>query len=461
MAGRTSTSFGVAATITILGILCLALFVVSAVFFGKYNDAKRNVDSLTSTQAEIIADGERNSDDVRLLKNEALRAGGKSLVGYLLKSQQDMMQAVTGSKRDSFATFQTRIKDIPGADTGPLLSVLGARDAEVKRLRDEYAKADAARVQAQTDQKNAVDRIRGIEESHQRTVDALSAEVGQYRSEVETYRTGADDYKKRMDEQAAKDRTAFDETRRNLEKQLAKLTDEKLILENQLAVLRGQKNLETFRGRPEESLVDGDVIGLNSADKTVALSIGAKQKVALGMTFAVYGDGNAIKPDANGRYAPGKATLEVISVDDSSSTARITSEVKGNPVVRGDVIANALYDPAKVYRFVVFGNFDTDRDRLATSLERQDAENMIRAWGGEIVPDLSGEVDFLVLGERPLLPPRPDAAAPIEVVQEFIRRQRDVERYDALFKNAVSTGIPTLNENRMYTLIGKSPARAR
>lgn len=461
MAGRTSTSFGVAATITILGILSLALFVVSAVFFGKYNDAKRNVDSLTSSQAEIIAEGERNSDDVRLLKDEARKSGGRSLVGYLLKSQQDTMQAVTGNRRDTFAAFQNRLKNVEGSETGSLLSILSARDAEVARLRDEYARADAARTTAQADQKNAVDRIRSIEENHQRTVDALSAEVGQYRDEVETYRSGADDYKKRIDAQASRVATEFAETKKSLETQLAKLTDEKLILENQLAILRGQKNLETFRGRPEESLVDGEVIGLNSADGTVALSIGARNKVALGMTFAVYADANSIKPDANGRYAPGKATLEVISVEPTSSTARITSEVKGNPVVRGDVIANALYDPAKVYKFVVFGNFDTDRDRIATALERQDAETMITAWGGLIVPDLSGDVDFLVLGERPVLPPRPGADAPLEVVQEFIRRQREVERYDNLFKNATSTGIPVLNENRLYTLIGKTPARLR
>ncbi len=461
MAGRTSTSFGVAATITILGILSLALFVVSAVFFGKYNDAKRNVDSLTSSQAEIIAEGERNSDDVRLLKDEARKSGGRSLVGYLLKSQQDTMQAVTGNRRDTFAAFQNRLKNVEGSETGSLLSILSARDAEVARLRDEYARADAARTTAQADQKNAVDRIRSIEENHQRTVDALSAEVGQYRDEVETYRSGADDYKKQIDAQASRMATEFAETKKSLETQLAKLTDEKLILENQLAILRGQKNLETFRGRPEESLVDGEVIGLNSADGTVALSIGARNKVALGMTFAVYADANSIKPDANGRYAPGKATLEVISVEPTSSTARITSEVKGNPVVRGDVIANALYDPAKVYKFVVFGNFDTDRDRIATALERQDAETMITAWGGLIVPDLSGDVDFLVLGERPVLPPRPGADAPLEVVQEFIRRQREVERYDNLFKNATSTGIPVLNENRLYTLIGKTPARLR
>ena len=35
-------------------------------------------------------------------------------------------------------------------------------------------------------------------------------------------------------------------------------------------------------------------------------------------------------------------------------------------MVSGDVIANAVYDPKKSYRFVVFGAFDTDGDGVAT-----------------------------------------------------------------------------------------------
>ena len=57
----------------------------------------------------------------------------------------------------------------------------------------------------------------------------------------------------------------------------------------------------------------------------------------------------------------------MINVGDTASTCRVTSEVKGNPVVKGDVIANAIYDPNKQYKFVAFGNFDTNRDGLVTN----------------------------------------------------------------------------------------------
>ncbi|MBX3382463.1 MAG: hypothetical protein KF864_03035 [Phycisphaeraceae bacterium] len=461
MAGRTSTSVGVAATMVILGILCLTFFVLTAVFFGKFNDQQRMVQQLQADQAEIIRADERRSDTVRLLVQNAKAAGNKSLVTFMTDSMGQVMERVTGNRRDGLAELNRKLEGVSGADTGSLLSVIAARDSQLSSLQDNLQRAETARLQAQADQKNAADRIKLIADNHQRTIDALSAEISAYRAEIEEYRRGAEDYKSRVDQTLGRERTDFAETRRRLETQLAKVTDEKIILENQLAVLRGQKNLEAFRGRPEESLADGEIISIDGASRTVGLSIGAREKVVLGMTFAVYSDKNAIIPDAEGRYPAGKATIEVISVDETSSTARITSEVRGNPVVRGDVIANAIYDPNKVYKFVVFGNFDFNRDRLATALERQDIETMIASWGGRVVPDLSGEVDFLVLGERPLLPPRPAQDAPFEVVQEFIRRQREVERYDNLFRQATSTGIPVLNENRLYTLTGKNPARAR
>jgi hypothetical protein len=458
MAGRTSTSFGVAATITILGILSLGFFVTTAVFFNKFYERQRTVDSLQSDQTKVVKSDERNREDVLSLIKDAEKER-KSLVGYLIDSQSSIMARVTGSKRDTITELNKKLEGVNGADTASMLSLIQDRDSQIASLDANLKAADAARQQAQADRQNEVDRVKGIEENHQKTVDALSKEVASYKNEVEQYRSGADGYKARIDATLEKERNEAAESRKRLEAQLAKVSEEKLIVEGQLAALRGQKNVEAFRGRPEASLVDAQVIALNSGERQVIISIGQREKVVLGMTFAVYSDANSIKPDANGKYPAGKATIEVISISDTSATCRVTSEVKGNPIVKGDVVANAMFDPSKVYKFVAFGNFDSDRDGVATPLERNDVEAMITNWGGKIEPDLSGDADFLVLGQRPVLPPRPGQDAPFEVVQEFIRRQREVERYDALLKQAEATSIPVLNENRLYTLIGKTPAR--
>lgn len=180
------------------------------------------------------------------------------------------------------------------------------------------------------------------------------------------------------------------------------------------------------------------------------------------MSFAIYADAASIKVDpASGEYPRGKANVEVIAVSDTTSTCRLLSESKGNPVAVGDSVANALYDPSKTYSFLIYGNFDVNNDAIATPTEQSDLKALIEGWGGKSVDDLGGDVDFLVLGQRPILPPRPGADAPIEILQEYIRLSRIVERYDTLYKQAISTGLPVLNENRLYTLIGRERAGAR
>jgi len=448
------------ATITILGILSLTFFVLTAVFFNKFYDARGQVQNLQTDSTKILRPDERGLDGVRTLVAEADK-DRKSLVAFLVDSQARTMTRVTGAKTDTINELTRKLETIKGADTAPLLSLINDRDAQIATLQSNLKAAEAARTQAQADQQNEVARVKGIEENHQKTIDALSKEVSTYKAEVEQYRTGTDTYKSNVDASLEKDRTASAEAIKRLDAQLAKSSEDNLILQGQLQALRGLKNLETFRGRPEATLIDATVIAVDGGQRQATISIGGKQKVVLGMTFAVYADSNSIKPDSEGRYPAGKATLEVLTVDETSATCRIVSELRGNPIVKGDVVANALYDPNKSYKFVVFGNFDTDRDRIATALERQGIESMIISWGGKIDPDLSGDADFVVLGERPLVPPAPGAQVPIEVVQEFIRRQREVERYDNLQKQAQASSVPILNENRLYTLIGKTPVRAR
>lgn len=456
MAGRTSTSVGVVATLVILGVLTLGFFVAFAVFYGKHSTATRLLQQAQAEQTEIVRPDERNRDDIRNLI-EAAKSERKSLVGYLSDSQESIMKRVTGSGRDKISDLNTKLQGVAGADTQAMLAVLSGLSTENANLRTQLQQAEAARQAAMQDRQNEVDRVASIERSHTDTMNSLNSEVQKLRDEVSSYRTGSDAYKKNVDAQLGTVRNEANEAQQRLKDQLTTLTQEKLIVDQQLAALRGLKNQAILRPGDESALVDAEVIGTDS--RNAFISVGRAQNVVLGMTFAVYPTANAIRPDGEGNYPTGKATLEVTSVSDTTATARITSEAKGNPVVKGDVVANAVYDPNKKYVFVVYGNFDANRDGAPTSLEREDVNAMVTAWGGRLADELAGDVDFLVLGERPVLPPRPSSEAPFEVVQEFIRRQREVERYDLLYRQAGTTSVPILNENRFYTLTGKTPAR--
>ena len=154
-------------------------------------------------------------------------------------------------------------------------------------------------------------------------------------------------------------------------------------------------------------------MGVSPDGKQVVINVGSSQKVPLGITFAVYSEAKQIRvDDKTGEYKRGKAVIEVINVGGYTATCRVNAETKGSPVVKGDVVANAVYDPSKTYKFVVFGNFDTNGDGIATPLEKSDMVAMIEGWGGKVATELAGDIDFLVLGEKPILPPGPPPAAP-------------------------------------------------
>ncbi|MDX2016795.1 MAG: hypothetical protein SFY95_04030 [Planctomycetota bacterium] len=463
MAGRTSTSVGMGVFLTILIVVSLTFIVLSMVFYAQASDAKRQLASTQSEVSEIIRPDERNRDDIRAFVDQAKRSQPPaSVVGFLAKNNQDLMEKVTGVRRLSMADFQKRLTGIDGAANQNLLELISSRDNDLASLTQRLAEADAARQAALADLKNESERVKAIEASHQATVDGLNGEIGRYKAEVETYRAGSDKYRADLDARLARAQSEAGAREAALSKQVENLSNERLVLLDQLARLRGEKNKDLLKAADEFALVDARIISVNATERTVSLDIGRNRKVVLGMTFAAYADAGAIRPDPKtGEYPAGKATLEVINVGDSTATARITSEARGNPVVRGDVVANAVFDPNKSYKFLVFGNFDSARTGVATPSGQDDIKALLKGWNGSVVDELSGDVDFLVLGERPVLPPRPGVNAPIEVQRFFIEQDRVVKRYDQLLQQATALAIPVLNENRLYTLIGKTPATPR
>jgi len=369
---------------------------------------------------------------------------------------QGTMRRVSGSPNETVASLENKLAQIPGAGGSSLMQVVQDLQGKASQLEAQLTQADSDRRRALEDLANESDRVAKMQESHNAAVAALNAEIGTYKGEVDQYRDGINDTRKEMDARVERLLADSRDQEAKLTERIRQLQDQNLVLQNQVSVLRGEKNKDILKPEDEFALVDGQIAGIDGGSGQVFIDIGRADKVRLGMTFAVYGSAREIRPDDSGAYPRGKATLEVIAVDQDSATCRVLTETRGNPVVKGDVIANAVYDPTKTYKFLVWGNFDADRDGRVTPREKMDIEAMIMAWGGEVVEELTGDVDFLVLGERPVLPPAPRAGSPIEIMQEYIRLDRVVQRYNELFGQAAATGLPVLNENRLYTLIGRN-----
>ncbi|MEK6700899.1 MAG: hypothetical protein AABZ53_01440 [Planctomycetota bacterium] len=461
MAGRTSTSVGVGVTITLLGISTLALFVLFGVYFGKYNAIKQDYDTKEKTNEQFITSGERNDATMRAMQSEAQKER-KSLVGYFVSKTQGLSRSIAGVEGLSFKDLDIKIRERAGADNSPLLTIVANKDEEIAGLKNEVAKADDSRKAAVTE----LERVRGAVGDTQKTLATenakLKTQITGYETELGNYRSGLGDATTKMKDAIKLLEAESAERTKRLEGKIAGLERDNLIITELVAKLRGEQSKELLKGQNEEALVDGTIVGLLPAQNQVSISVGRKQKVQLGMSFTVYAEAKQIKIDEKtNEYKRGKATLEVINVGEDTSICRITSETKGTPAVKGDVIANAIYDPAKVYKFVVFGNFDTNGDAESTPGERGDVVTMIQSWNGKVIDELAGDVDFLVLGERPLLPPKPGVDVPYEVVQQYVRIEREAARYDEYYKAAQASSVPVLNQNRLFTLIGKPMGRNR
>lgn len=451
MAARTSSSFGVGVLVTVLGIATLGLFVTTVIMWSSASNMRKQLTDLEQNTAEFIRSDERNTDAVARLKEPARRSN-KSVTGYLITTQGEIMKRVTGNPGDSVEAITRKLDE---ASSPNLLALVRSQEGEVASLKSQLADAIAAKERALQDKENEAKRVQSIDENMKTTLAAQTAELDRYKGEVDELRRSIDEYRAKADERVTRIRDDAAGRERELGSTIDELQRESVLNRSLIQRLQDELKGKRYTGKSEFALVDAEIIALNPADGTAVINIGRQNKLTIGMPFAVYSDATAIRPnEQTGEYPEGKASVEVIRMDDQTATVRILREKRGNPLVRGDVLANAVYDPNKEYAFVLYGTFDYNRDGRATTQELDGWRAKINSWGGRVLDDLTGEVDFLVLGDRPVLPPEPASTAPVEVVDEWLRLQRAARRYDELFKKATETSIPVLNENRLRTLIG-------
>jgi len=455
MATRSSGS-GVFVTLGVLAVLLLAAFIVSIVFYGQKQRAEEELQSMQQNVQRFLGADQEQDPAQRWL---AEAPSNESVLRYLWESYADAMEQVVGDSDAMPSELVEELEDVEGAETTPLLGLLEQRNRQIASLNDQLSDAEAAAAAARADLDAEIERLEQIQTDHASTISALNDELSQYKGELDRYRSLVDETIDENNSRVERIRQDAASQEASLQQRIAALEDEALLLQDQLRALRSEKADDTLMPEDEYALVDGRVVGGDATEGLVYIDRGRQDRVVLGMTFEVYDNASAIRPDDDGNYPTGKATVEVVQINPASSVCRTLLQSRGNPVVEGDVLANAVYDPEKQYAFVVFGNFDTDGDGLATEPEQNAIRAIIADWGGLVDDEMTGRTDFLVLGERPILPPRPPVDAPGAVINEYIRKRQQVDRYDELFRTASQTGIPVLNQNRLDTLTGLAGRR--
>lgn len=452
MARGSGAGTGVIVALVVSVVCNVGLLTITFMMYSGKTEALEAEAQLKAEMSAFVGPGEDDDAFDRIM--DSAKESRQSLYSLLNQRRADVASLVTGNASASVAEMR---------------STLGLEEDEIVRdtiaeLRRELTSSNN-RISSLS---NQVESLEGRNDELQTQVaqaEAVAEEkVAQVEQEFDGYRTAAVRYEQEVNEainaiEASRAKLTRDHENRvnDLQSQLDRVSQDNSIFRSQIEDLR--KKTENYRIKPQSpaELVDGRIINVPGTGGQVFVNLGRKDRVVPGMTFEVYEDAAAIRPDPRtNEYVRGKASIEVIRVGADTSTARIIREIPGRPVVKDDVVANAVFNPEYRFKFLVHGKFDVDNDGTPTEAEADYVRRRIVEWGGELVEgdELTGDLDFLVLG---VTPPEPLNLTPnssdVEL-RAFLQLRESRDQYDRLFDQATKAQIPVLNWNRFELLTG-------
>lgn len=453
MAARVRSGGGVmayAVGLVIFVILFVACLIAAILLYTQVNKAQVAMKDATSETDKLIRRPEREIPEIRQLLDNARK---ESVVGALHR-ENHALKLLIHSDANISAEDLRKLKEDAGVASG--VTFLG----DLKRLMAERKSAEDRIKTLEKNLDEASKRAKEIEESksardqsYKNTEGALNSKLNALTEAQTAYEQTVVAEQKKLNDRIQELQGQIKKAQDELAAKVAQYEEEKLRLTKRIEDLT-----PTRKGGVEVPdptlLADGNIMAVDSDQNLVYINRGRTDHIPLGITFAVYDRNAQIDKDKYGELQ-GKATIEVVSVSDQSSTARVIRLDRGKTINEGDVIANVAYDPKQVYRFFLFGNFDIDITGQTTPADRRRIETLVSGWGARVVDKLSPQVDFLVVGEEPAAPQAlpPGTIDPVLIAQNA-EQQRIYMEYQRVLSEARSLKIPILNQNRLLALVG-------
>jgi hypothetical protein len=198
---------------------------------------------------------------------------------------------------------------------------------------------------------------------------------------------------------------------------------------------------------------DGQVILIDDKSNVVHLNIGSNEHVYPGLTFKVYDRGAAVPSDPN----KGKAEIQVFDVAETYSAARILNPDDSEPILKGDIVANLIWDADRTNEFVAAGEFDLDRDGQIEPDALARIQSLVEKWGGRMADTITIDTDFLVLGKQPSVleaPTLEEREIDPRAQQRYQESMQRLARYNQLREKAQNLWIPVFTYEKFLHFIG-------
>jgi hypothetical protein len=192
---------------------------------------------------------------------------------------------------------------------------------------------------------------------------------------------------------------------------------------------------------------DGQIINVSASLRTVYIDLGNRDGLVNNQTFSVYNQD--ITNFEEGKH---KAMIEVTKVYPYRAEARIIQENPSNPILTGDHVLTATWDPGYSVPFALAGRFDLDGDIYD---DTEKLIQMIKRNGGNVVAyhdedgNVQGRIDssvrYLVMGDAPISgenAQKPEAARAIVVAMQQMK------------EDAVANTVKEINLQKLLNRMG-------
>jgi len=493
MAVRSGRNTGLILTLVFFVFTTLLAAVLCIVFYSQLEEEQKKTESAKAEMAKFVEPARLQSSEIRELIGVAERQQPATTVTQVLQQEIKLLKqllhpnpSLEFDKIEKSFTQPTHedgepsdVPPITEYKSGPVLThlkqLVKKRRAAEQAAKEAQDKADAALAEST----KLSDALAAKERDHAAQLQTLNTEIAALKKTNEEFRQEKTAQISKIETSVEQSSEQAAAERRALEEQIQKLKDESARKDVTVASLRRLLEPESIDVPDPSKEIDGMVVSVNNDRNLLYVNLGRKDHLVKGMRFEVYDPIRGVQVNATNPQTrsleEGKATIEVVTVQEDTSTCRVIRQTFGQPVLEKDVIANLIYDKDRVYKFYVYGDFDLDGDGEATLSDREMVLTLIKEWGGEVVDAdrrdkrlaallgdaeagkslLPHDTDFLVIGQEPE-PPAPvpgGFVTPKEQSAMEAAKQR-WQRFNDIRQEATNLSVPVLNQNRFLALIG-------
>ena len=455
---------------TVFGITCMVLAIVA---YSGQRDAVLRLDNETQRYRQVAGESELTSPQVASLRERKSASNSSQLdLPYAISETRDLAQQAVGIDdaqqaqqliADTIQNINETIANGDGASTAQGSNLAAAAQAAAQELTRVRAEVDQLNRQLQQQKRQGEEQQQALRDQVQQTEQREAAAQQQLQEAVAANEAAgaamtklADDFRNQLQTFAQQAGTEYADLSEQLDNVRSQLEQSGVQLASATEAIISQIDPSAMTTQ-----ADGTIIRAPNQGR-LTIDLGRAQGVTRGMTFAVY-DSTTGVPRVEGSFDDpsslnlprGKASIEIISLGQTSSEARVVRQAPGATLRDGDLIANLAFDRNSPRSFYVYGDFDFDIDGQYSEREGQQIESLIREFGGEVVDGVSVDTDVVVLGRQPTIPEftQEELSNPINR-NIVIAAQQALREYQQVRDQAAQLNKTIINQNQLLALIG-------